>query len=467
MTISLPASIAGGAGARPDHSISGHGPGHLRRHSPIRRATVSGSGRTCSAGDLRDHLPRDSTNILTFTLFRQSPEEHPLNVLFFQHGDFGEAYRRLQEGGLETYRDQRASVDFVASLRSRCIVTTIAICDRDHREDLDNNLRSIGISQNTADRLDYLVQLLNDVRPDMIVCRTPNYHAIGWAKRRNIPTLLSFADFFSNSNPRQFLQNIAMRAVLDPRVFPCVANHNLNASISVSEALFYPKSRVVPWDWSQLCVEELPKTAPADANRPTAFFAGPLTDDKGVGDCLQAASVLQKRSISLYFEFAGPGDLAMWRARARELGVADRVQFLGPIPNTIVRQRMIENDIIVVPSRHQCAEGLPNTIYEALASRTPLVISDHPAFANRLKSGEDCLIFRAARAFSLADRITTLLTDVALFARLSARSAAALKSLYFGMNWTDLVSAFLDDPRNRTGWVEANSLARLESRLAV
>jgi len=387
-----------------------------------------------------------------------------LNILFFQHGDFGEAYRRLQEGGLETYRGQRASVDFVASLRSRYTVTTIAICGRDHREDLDDNLRSIGISQNTACRLDYLLQLLNDVGPDMIVCRTPNYDAIRWAKRRNISTLLSFANLFSNSTPRQFLQNVAIRAVLDPSVFPCVANHNLNASISVSKALFYPKSRVVPWDWNRLCVEEFPKTAPTDANRPTAFFAGALTDAKGVGDCLQAASLLQKQSINLCFEFAGPGDAEMWRARARELGVADRVQFLGLIPNTNVRQRMIESDIIVVPSRHQCAEGLPNTIYEALASRTPLVISDHPAFANRLQSGENCLIFRAADASSLADRITTLLTDAALFARLSARSAAALKSLYVGMHWTDLVSTFLDDPQNRTGWVEANSLARLDGR---
>lgn len=385
-----------------------------------------------------------------------------MNILFFQHGDFGEAYRRFQEGGLETYRDQRASVEFGASLRSRYAVTTISICGRDHREDLDDNLRSIGISQNTACRHDYLVQLLNDVGPDMIVCRTPNFHAIRWAKRRNVPTLLLFANFFSNSRPRQFLQNIALRALLDPRVFPCVANHNLNASISVSKALFYPKSRIVPWDWSRLSVEEAPKTALTDANRPTAFFAGALTDAKGVGDCLQAVSLLQNRGINLRCEFAGPGDVEMWRARARELGVADRVQFLGLIPNTNVRQRMIAADIIIVPSRHKGAEGLPNTIYEALASRTPLVISDHPAFANRLRSGENCLIFRAADASSLADRITTLLTDVALFARLSARSAAVLKSLYVGMNWTDLVSTFLDDPQNRTGWVDANSLARLE-----
>lgn len=388
-----------------------------------------------------------------------------MKILFFQNGDFGEAYRRLQEGGLETYRDQRASVDFVASLQSQYVVTTVAVCSRDHKDDLDNNLRSIGISVDSAYRQEYLFRLLDDIGPDLIVCRTPNYQAIKWAKWRAVPTLLAFADFFSNNNLRNFLRNVALRALLEARVFPCVANHNLNASISVSKALFYPRARIVPWDWSRLSVRDIPKTAPADANRPSAFFAGVLTDEKGVGDCLEAVSLLQKRGINLTLEFAGPGNVERWRARAAELGVGDQVKFLGLIPNTTVRQRMIENDIVVVPSRHDYAEGLPNTIYEALASRTPLVISDHPAFASRLRNGENCLIFRAADKSSLADQITTLLTDVALFRRLSTKSADAHNSLYFGIDWLHLVSAFLNDPQNRSGWVETNSLARMEGRL--
>jgi glycosyltransferase involved in cell wall biosynthesis len=384
-----------------------------------------------------------------------------LNILFFQFGDFGQAYRRFQEGGPETYRDQRASVDFVASLRSRYSVTTVAACGRDHRDDLRKNLRSIGISAKSACQRHFLVQLLNDISPDIMVCRTPNYHAIEWAKRRKIPTLLAFADFFSNRTPKQFLRNIALRTLLDQRVFPCVANHSLNASISVSNALFYPKCRVVPWDWSRLVVGESAKSAPKDPSHPSAFFAGALTDSKGVGDCIQAVFLLKKRGINLTFEFAGPGNVKTWQALAAELGVGHQVHFLGLIPNKSIRQRMIEGDMVIVPSRHDYAEGLPNTIYEALASRTPLIISDHPAFANRLRSGENCLIFRAADPSSLADQITALLADVALFTHLSTQSASAHDSLYVGLGWTDLVSTFLDDPRNLTGWVEANSLARL------
>jgi glycosyltransferase involved in cell wall biosynthesis len=384
-----------------------------------------------------------------------------LKLLFFQYGDFGEAYRRFQEGGAETYRDQIASVDFVASLRGQFSVTTLAICGREHKDDLHVELRSIGITDSSAYKSGFLDQLLSDVGPDIMVCRTPNYHVIRWAKRNRVPTLLTFADFFSNRSLRQLLRNLALRTLLDSSVFPCVANHSLNASISVSRALFYPKSRIVPWDWRRIFVEHPSKRVPKDTGHASAFFAGALTEAKGTGDCLEAVALLRKKGINFSFVFAGPGDVEMWRARAGELGIDKQVQFLGVIPNGEVRKRMAESDIVVVPSRHDYAEGLPNTIYEGLASRTPIVVSDHPAFANRLQSGENSLVFRAGDPTSLADRIAMLLADSDLFAGLSKRSAAALESLYFGIDWTDLVSTFLDDPQNRTGWVQANSLARL------
>jgi glycosyltransferase involved in cell wall biosynthesis len=387
-----------------------------------------------------------------------------LNITFFQYGDFGEAFRRLRGGGAETYRDQKSSVDFVASLRARYAVTTAAICDRDHKEILEHNLGSVGIAKNSAYRAEAVNRLLNDLAPALIVCRTPNRHVVRWARKHAVPTLPTFADFFSNRGPRDFLRNMTLRAQLDPRIFPCVANHNLNASISVSKALFYPKSRIIPWDWSRLAIAEAAKTAPADMKRPSAFFAGALTVEKGVGDCLEAIALLRQRGVAVSFVFAGPGNVDAWCSRAKQLGIADRVQFVGMISNAEVRRRMVESDIVIVPSRHDYDEGLPNTIYEALASRTPLLISDHPAFARRLHDGDNCLIFRAADAASMASRISRVLMDEALFARLSARSAAAHEALYFGMDWKELVTTFLDDPHNKAGWVQANSLTALQRR---
>ncbi len=384
-----------------------------------------------------------------------------MKVLFFQHGDFGEAYRRFADGGPETYRDQRASVDFVADLRHAHQVTTLAICDRPHREILTENLASIGITAQTGWDAAAIKPILDEVAPALIVCRSPNTPVLRWALRHKIPTLPLFADLFVRAGPKQLIANLQLRRILSADVFPCVANHSLNASQSVATTLSYPETRIVPWDWSRLPVDPGAKTAPAVSGQLRAFFAGMLSEPKGIGDCLEATARLRDRGIRLAFEFAGPGPQEVWQARAAAMGIADQIHFSGQIAHAEVRRRMRDSDVVVVPSRHDYAEGLPNTIYEALASRSPLLMSDHPAFAGRLRDGQDCLVFRAADPASLADRVVDLTNDPGLYARLSGNSAAAHETLYVGIEWADLVRSFLGDPRNKTGWVLEQSLARL------
>jgi glycosyltransferase involved in cell wall biosynthesis len=131
------------------------------------------------------------------------------------------------------------------------------------------------------------------------------------------------------------------------------------------------------------------------------------------------------------------------------------------IPNADVRRRMREHDAVVVPSRHSYAEGLPNTIYEALASRSPLVISDHPAFQGRVMPETECLVYRAADPADLARALALLAAEPAFYRALSENSVQALDGLYVGMEWARLIEAFVEDPENRGGWVQANSLKAL------
>lgn len=384
-----------------------------------------------------------------------------MKILVFQHGDFGEAWRRLQSGEPESYRDQKKSVEFVASFREEHRVLTLAVCGREHHEDLAENLTSVGIVQATSASADAMADLLDGLAPNIIICRSPNLHLLRWARRNRVPTLPIFADIFSNGGLRKLRRNLLLRATLLDPVFPCVANHSLNASLSVHRALFFPQDRIVPWDRAALTVEPQAKAGPGDLRTPSLFFAGMLTEAKGVGDCLQAVRLLHDRGLRVIFRFAGPGDADPWVRKAQTLGIANQVQFLGQIANTEVRQGMRDSDIVVVASRHDYPEGLPNTICEGLASRTPLVISDHPAFASRLQQGRDCLIFAAGAATSLADQVLRLMADPFLYAALSQQSPAAYASLYFGIEWTKLVSTFIADPENHTGWVAAHSLRRL------
>jgi glycosyltransferase involved in cell wall biosynthesis len=384
-----------------------------------------------------------------------------MNIVFFQHGDFGEAYRRFSVGEAETYRDQRRTVDFVASFRDRHVMTTVAVCGREHREELDENLHSFGINRQVASSPTRMGALMQSLRPDMVVCRSPNLNVLRWVRRQNIPTLPLFADTFSNGNVRAIRQNLSLRQTLLSPVFPAVANHSMNASLSIKKALFFPADRIIPWDISSLDVEGQPKTRSDNSKTLSIFYAGILSEPKGVGDCLRAVHLLGTQGRYVTISFAGPGEHSVWQKEAESLGISDRVEFLGRVTNILVRQRMRESDIVVVPSRHDYPEGLPNTLCEGLASRTPVVISDHPAFASRLTDRRDCLIFAAGNAASLADRIAELAGDPALYATLSLNAPKAYASLYFGIEWTQLVGTFIADPTNATGWVEQNSLRRL------
>lgn len=384
-----------------------------------------------------------------------------MKLLFFQTGDYAEAYTRFSAGLPETYRDQKASVEYVAGLAARYDVTTLALCETVHDTELAPQLRALGRRRADFDAAQ-AAALLTELAPDIVIARAPFVPVLRHAQRHSLPTLPCFADLFQNRTGLRGLRDrwrhAELRRLLSGAHIPCVANHSLNASRSVVTGLGVPAARVVPWDWARIAPTPKARDGWADAAAPTAFFAGALSTSKGVGDCLHAVRLLRDQGISLRLSLAGGGDTAPWRAEADRLGITDQVTFLGLIPNTDVRQKMQAHDMVLVPSRHSYPEGLPNTIYEGLASRSALVISDHPAFAGRMTADLGCVVFRAGDPADLAHSIARLGRDAALYARLSEQAPQTLEGLYLGMVWAELVDTFLEDPGNTRDWVARAAL---------
>lgn len=381
-------------------------------------------------------------------------------LLIVQTGDFGAAWARMAQGAPETYRDQHASLRFVAGLTRDFDVTTLAICARPHDEALAPGLRAIGISRAKLDR-GQIAALMDQLTPARLIMRSPFAPFLAEAYRRRIPTLPCFADIFAVRGLRGRWRAWRLARLLKGPHVPGVANHSLNASQSVVTVLGLPPTRVIPWDWSRIRPETGAKTAMADSARPRCFYAGALTEAKGLGDCLDALAILHGQGIQARLSVAGSGDPQPWAARAAAQGLSDAVDLLGILPNAQVRAGMAAHDLVIVPSRPEYPEGLPNTIYEGLASRSPLVLSDHPAFRGRIRDGVGGLVFRAGDPAALAAAIRRPCTDPALYGQLSAGTEAALSDLHVGLEWADLVRSFLDDPQDRTGWVGRNSLAAL------
>jgi glycosyltransferase involved in cell wall biosynthesis len=375
-----------------------------------------------------------------------------------QFGDYGDAYRRFQSGGAETYRDQRHSVNFIASLTPGHQVTNVSVCDRIHDEELSPGLRSIGVPPDLISDRSRLWPLLDRFTPEAFILRTRSRVALAWAAERRVPALPTFAELFTNSGLRARLNNWRIGRVIRRCVKPCVANHSLSASQSLRRIGLAPEE-IVAWEHLRIEPMQEAKDFPRPGRPFRLFFAGTLSESKGVGDCIEALALARKTNANVDLTLAGAGNSDRWFALAERRGVETSVRLLGVIALERVLTEMRDSDSVVVPSRHDCPEGLPNTIFEALASRSPLIASDHPAFAERLRPEVDSLRFKAGHPQALAEQVVRLTREPGLYARLSRESASALSRLYVGIEWSDLIARFVEDPLSNSGWVNRCTLA--------
>jgi glycosyltransferase involved in cell wall biosynthesis len=102
------------------------------------------------------------------------------------------------------------------------------------------------------------------------------------------------------------------------------------------------------------------------------LFLGNLSQRKGVLDLLQALALPGFEPSRLEVIFAGGGDVSLYLAKARQLGVDGFVRFAGWSDQQQVAQMMAQTDVLILPSYD---EGLPLVILEALANGVAVVCS--------------------------------------------------------------------------------------------
>lgn len=97
---------------------------------------------------------------------------------------------------------------------------------------------------------------------------------------------------------------------------------------------------------------------------------GALIARKGQAFAIEALTRLADARLVLIGE---GGDRAALETLARDIGVADRVHFLGSLPHAEIARIVQAADVAVLPS---ASEGVANAWIEALACGTPLVTTD-------------------------------------------------------------------------------------------
>lgn len=89
---------------------------------------------------------------------------------------------------------------------------------------------------------------------------------------------------------------------------------------------------------------------------------------KGQKDVIKALGILKKEGVIFNYKLVGQGDPSYIKAHARQYGVDDQIEILGPIPHDKIFEFLEGIDIYIQPSKQ---EGLPRAMIEAITMVCP------------------------------------------------------------------------------------------------
>ncbi len=146
---------------------------------------------------------------------------------------------------------------------------------------------------------------------------------------------------------------------------------------------------------------------------PIATFVGRMLWDKGVGELVEAARILNKNKTPLTIQLVGTPDPANPKSIPLETlekwnkeGV---IQWLGRRDD--IAELWAKSHIAVLPSYR---EGLPKSLLEAASCGRPLIATDVPGCRELVNEGRNGLLVSSHDAITLAKALEKLALDPAL-----------------------------------------------------
>lgn len=169
----------------------------------------------------------------------------------------------------------------------------------------------------------------------------------------------------------------------------------------------------------------LPAMLPEEDGR--LLFLGRVEKKKGVFELIEAVASLSPQFPHLRLVLGGEGALDEARARAAELGIADRLELPGWIDPAQKSAEMERASIFVLPSYH---EGLPMAMLEAMAAQKAVVVSAVGGIPEAVQDGVNGLLVEPENVASLAGALQRLLADRPLRMRLAAAGRATIEQRF-------------------------------------
>ncbi|MCG9884009.1 MAG: glycosyltransferase [Cyanobacteria bacterium] len=152
------------------------------------------------------------------------------------------------------------------------------------------------------------------------------------------------------------------------------------------------------------------------------LYCGRLAAVKGLPILLESLAQLRDALPDVRLNLIGDGpDRPLLERMVQDLGLGDRVHFLGYRSQDEVRAALQQTDIFVLPS---FAEGVPVSLMEAMAAGVPVVTTHIAGVAELVEDGVSGYLVPPSNVEQLGDRLKTLLLDGDLRRRFGAAGRA-------------------------------------------
>jgi len=184
-------------------------------------------------------------------------------------------------------------------------------------------------------------------------------------------------------------------------------------------------------DWPEVTDERRREARAAlgiDADESVTCMVAAMRPEKAHEVLLEAVAMLKGTGRRVRVLMAGDGARReALRQRAQQLGIADRVDFLG-IRRDVARL-LHASDVVVLPSR-DVVETLPLSVLEAMASGIPVIASRAGSVPEVVIDGETGLLIAPGSAVELAGGIAATLDDPAAAERRTVFARRRVETYY-------------------------------------
>ena len=146
-------------------------------------------------------------------------------------------------------------------------------------------------------------------------------------------------------------------------------------------------------------------------------FVGSLRRRKGILNFMQAIPLIIKKRNDCKFLLIGGGPLLETiRTQREELKTSESLEIPGFVDYTDLKNHYNEMKLYILPTY---AEGIPSTIFEAMACGTPVLATPVGSIADVIKDGQTGFLLESTDPKYLAYRITQLLENPKLLKTVS------------------------------------------------